>query len=349
MTEPTTPRRRDLHRPDTHPGITTTMGPPPGRVRKVTPPRVRRRRLLFWLSLVPAIVVLSYGIHFTSLNATFARAEAHYAAGDYWEAYEVFKGMRSPNLVDPWKAHFNVGTAAFREDMLFVAELSLDEALELVPEEHRCDVQTNRALVLEASGEDYKEQAETQYTWALAQREAEAARMRGEPYDATLFELDYDDTEITSTQRFEDAALDQYFAADYFARAAEAINDPACQGASSPDASQEEQEQAEQEQQQREAEQDRLEEEAQSADDERKEMEREASGEPAEEEPQPEPDDGETEEERQAREEQERQEELEQRNKDANEEAEAGDGEGGGGSSGDDDGDGGSTGPISNW
>ncbi|NLF06163.1 MAG: hypothetical protein GX593_14355 [Actinomycetales bacterium] len=330
---------------------TGPMGPPPGRARKETPPRVRRRRLLFWLSLVPAIFVLSYGIHFARLNATFARAEAHYAAGEYWDAYETFSEMQSPNIAEPWKAHFNTGTAAYREDLLFLAEVNLDKSLRLVPEEHRCDVQTNRSLVLEAQGDALVASAEAEYEWAVAQREAEIARLLGEPYDATLFELDYLDVEISSYDRFDRAARDQYLAAEYFAYAAEAINDPACQTPPPPEASQSEQEQAEQEQQQREQEQERLEEQAQEANEDRQEIEKEAASDPFEPEPEPgeQPEPGETEEERAAREEAERQEQLEQRNEDAEEQAE-GDGDGEGEGDGEDgDGDGGGGPPVSNW
>ncbi|MDQ2625015.1 MAG: hypothetical protein M3Y20_07640 [Actinomycetota bacterium] len=341
MSKPS-PKRRDARR---------SMGPPPRRDRKVVPPRVRRRRLLFWLSLVPAIFVLSYGVHFSALNATFARGNAHYAADEFWEAYEIFKDMRSPNIVEPWKAHFNSGTAAYREDMLISAEYALEEALDLVPDEHRCDVQTNLSLVYERNAVDHEAAAGAEYTWAVAQREAEIARLLGEPYDATLFELDYDDQEITSYDRFERAAWDQYMAADYFARAAVAINDPACQTPPPPEASQEEKDQAEQEQEQREAEQERLEEQAHEANEERQEIEETASGDPLEPEPQPGDDEtegGETEEERAAREEAERQEQLEQRNEDAEEEAGGGDGEGDSeGEEGEGDGSGG--GPISNW
>src|SRR5690606_18862512 len=239
-----------------------------------------------------------------------------------------FSEMRSPNLADPWKAHFNTGTAAYRNDMFYVAESRLIEALESVPDEHRCDVLTNLSIVLEANGRDYQERADEELAWAEAQFEAEVARMLGEPYDESLFELDYDDTEITSFERFEDASWYQCTAADNFARAAAAINDPACQTPPEPDASQAEQEQAEQEQEQRESEQERLEDEAIEADRKRQEIDQKATGEEPEPEPAPE---GETEEERAAREEAERQEQLEQRNEDAEEEAEGGgDGDGDG-------------------
>lgn len=336
------------------------MGPPPGRPpRPATPRRIVRRRLMFWLSLVPAIFVLYYGIHLTALNATYARAKAHYDAGEYWDAYEVFRSMRTPNVVEPWKAHFNRGTSAYRYDMLFVAELSLEEAYKLAPEEHRCDVATNLAIVLEASGRHDEERAAEEAEAARVLREAEIARLLGEPYDPDVFELDYEGNEITSVDLFDRAALYEWMAADYFARAAEKINDPSCQTPPSPEASPEEQEEQEQQQEQREQEQERLEEQAQDANEERQQLERESKGDPLEPEPEdgdgggeqpqdPGDEQGETEEERQAREEAERQEELEQRNEEAGEQA-------GGGGSEDGEGDGesgegeGSTGPISNW
>lgn len=350
---PRTAEHKDRSRGTVSPA--NPYGLPPGRPpRPATPRRIVRRRLMFWLSLVPAIFVLSYGIHFTALNATYARAKAHYDAGEYWDAYEVFKNMRTPNVVEPWKAHFNMGTSAYRYDMLFLAEVALEEAYERAPEEHRCDVATNLAIVLEASGKEEEAKATQESEAARELREAEIARLLGEPYDPDLFELDWDGTEISSTDRFERAALYQWMAADYFARAAQMVNDPSCQTPPPPEASPEEQEEQEQEQQQREEEQERLEEQAQDSDQERQELEQEAKGDPTEPEdgegdPQdPEGEQGETEEERQAREEAERQEQLENRNEEAGEEA-------GGGGSGEGDGEGesgegeGSTGPISNW
>ncbi len=306
---------------------TQDIGRPPVRERKVTPPRIRRRRLLFWLSVVPALIVFLYGVHFARLGAVFDRAMGEYTAGDYYDSYREFRDMRSPNVVDPWKAHFNAGTAAYRADSLFAAQRALETALEIVPEEHRCDVQTNLSFVYEAYGDLFDANAQEEYAWAVAQAEAEIARENGEPYDASLFELDYNDEEVTSAQRFDYAAFDFRMAADYYSLAADAINDPACQTPPEPDASEEEQEQAEQEQEQREAEQDRLEEQALEAEQQRQETERAAAGEdPSEAEPEPE---GETEEERAAREEAERQQEIEQRNQDAQEEASGGEGDGG--------------------
>ena len=312
-----------------------------------TPPRIRRRRRFVWLSIVPAFVTFLLGVHLTALNGVYARAIGHYEAEEWWDAYEEFRDMRSPNMVDPWKAHFNTGTAAYRYEMYYVAERNLQTALPLAPEEHRCDVLTNLSLTYEVQGTEFDERADAEYERAVVQRAEEIKRLLGEPYDASVFELDYDDTEITSVDRFADASMDKRIAADYFAAAAAAINDPSCQAPPPPDASPEEQEQAEQEQEQRETEQERLEEQSLDADQDRQDIEREASGDPLEEEP----DTGETEEERAAREEAERQEQLEQRNEDAKEEADSGGGEGTGDSDSDEDSETGGPGspPVSNW
>ena len=313
------------------------------------PPRIRRRRRLVWLSIVPAFLVFLLGVHLTALNGVYARAIGHYEAEEWWDAYEEFRDMRSPNFVDPWKAHFNTATAAYQYEMYFVAERYLEAAVPLAPEEHRCDVLTNLSLAYEAQGTELDERADAEHARATAQRAEEFKRFLGEPYDASVFEEDYEGNEITSYDRFTDAALDKRIAANYFALAAAAVNDPSCQSPPPPDASPEEQEQAEQEQEQRESEQDRLEEQSLEADRDRQEIEQEASGDPVEEEP----DTGETEEERAAREEAERQEQLEQRNEEAKEEAESGGGEGTGDSESDSDGDSenGSSGPppVSNW
>lgn len=308
-----------------------------------TPPRIRRRRWLVWLSVVPAIVLFVHGVSVATLNSRFAEGAQEYAAEQWWAAYKVFRGMRTTNVVDPWKAHFNTGTAAYREGMLFSAERSLQEALPLAPEEHRCDVLTNLAIVYAAQAVELEAEADAEYERALAQRAEEIKRMLGEPYDASVFELDYQGDEITSGDRFRRATFDKRVAADYYALAAAAVDDPSCDNPPSPDASPEEHEQAEQEREQREADREQLEEQSREAEEQRQEMERVASGEEAE---QPE-DTGETPEERAAREEAERQEKVKERNEQAKEDA-GGDGEGGGDAE-TGDGDGGAAPPVSNW
>ena len=331
------------------------------------------RARIFWLSALPAFLLASLGWNLATLNADFARAMGHYEAEEWWDAGQEFRDMSSPNLVDRWKVHFNIGTAAYRNESYLLAEYALEDALALVPDEHRCDVQTNLSLVYEKQGDHEAERAQEEFEWAVAQAEAEIAREQGEPFDPELFQLDWNDEEITSADRFERAEYHQYFAAEYYAAAAEAVNDPACQQPPAPDASPEEQEEAEQQQEQREAEQERLEEQALEAEQERQDIERTAQGEePQDAEPEPgdggagegddegpgspEPGedeqeggggDGETAEERAAREEEERQAELDERNELGQEMAEGG--EGGEESDDDADGPGGSGPPRSNW
>lgn len=319
------------------------------RTRKApTPPRIRRRRRLVWLSIVPAFIVFLHGVHLTALNGNFAQANKLYQSQEWRPAYREFSLMRSPNYVEPWKAHFNTGTAALRDAWFNRAADALEAALPLAPEEHVCDVATNLAHVYAGIAEEYITRSDAEHEHAVLQREEEAKRLLGEPYDASVFKLDYDDNEITSAEWFEDAARSRDFAASYFALASAAINHPACQTPPPPSASSEEQEESEAEQEEREQEQERLENESRDANEERQEIEREASG--TEEQEETEGPEGETEEERQAREEAERQEELEQRNEDAEEEAESGgdgDGDSDSESDGEDPGSGGP--PISNW
>lgn len=338
--------------------------------KKPTPPRVKRRRRLLWWTALPGLLLFLLGVHLAALNSNFADAMAHYEADEAARAYLEFGDMRSPNFVDPWKAHFNTGTAAYANDSHFAAASSLEKALESVPAEHRCDVQTNLSLTYEALGDRYRERGDAELEWAIAQAAAEIARAQGDPYDPDLFELDYNDEEITSADRFADADWLLYVSADYYAAAATALGDPTCQTPPSPDASPEEQEEHEQEQSQREAEQDRLEEQALETEQDRQDAERIAQGEDPEAGEDPEDGDGdesdgtgqdgeggseggETEQERAAREEAERQDELDKRNEFAH--GGGGDGSDGSGPDGDSEdgeggeGPGGSGPPRSNW
>ncbi|WP_155859392.1 hypothetical protein [Cellulomonas sp. KRMCY2] len=122
--------------------------------------RRRRRRawLLWgtspaWLTAVVLGVILSVKV---GLNAS---GIASFEDGDHAAAARTFEAVGVANLVERWKAPFNTGTARYQQGDLWDALDELDHALELVPDPSRCMVQINRALVLEAWGDDEMEQA----------------------------------------------------------------------------------------------------------------------------------------------------------------------------------------------
>src|SRR5690606_36275986 len=135
----------------------TLPPPPPPRPPWRPPPRAtaeqrRRTRLRHWLlwgtlPLWLTAIVLSLML---IINVTTAQtAIAEYENGDYYSARDRFDGLTERNVIEEWKAPFNLGTTQYRAEHLWSALMALDDALVIVPVEHRCMVQINRALTLE--------------------------------------------------------------------------------------------------------------------------------------------------------------------------------------------------------
>jgi hypothetical protein len=158
--------------------------------------RARLRRRAWWLvgtlPVVLALVVL--GVRLTAMVplATFAKGD--YDDGEHADAAGTYGSLRTLNLVEPWKAHFDTGTAqAAAGDVWNLAEAvrSLDEAYALAadePPEVRCMVQTNLALAHELSGDDEMAFAERRTAELEAVLEATAARDAGLPYDEDVLD-----------------------------------------------------------------------------------------------------------------------------------------------------------------
>ncbi|MFC8192554.1 hypothetical protein ACFUMH_12940, partial [Cellulomonas sp. NPDC057328] len=197
--------------------------------RAAEPPHARRRRLLLRWSWLPAAVLLGLGVHLLVLLPVYAQGRAAWDAGDDDAATTVFERQRSVVPVEQWKADFNAGTAAYRDGWYATAIDALDQALVGVPDEHRCAVQTNRALAHGAMGEEAAAYAEEQLAEAEAVRVAEVARATGEPYDEEVLEPAYEGGDPPTYP--EEIRYVQYLferAADHAALAAEALADPAC-------------------------------------------------------------------------------------------------------------------------
>lgn len=298
-----------------------------------TPTRYR----LLWRTLPLWGLALVIGPLLVFVSGIDRAAQAHYQNGSFREAAEDFGLVAQLTPTERWKARFNHGTALFRSDRNWDALDALDRALDLVPDEHRCMVQTNRALVLEAQGDQDMEYSAESLDYA---EQAQVFVDAGLPYpdDAPWYDA-------TPEELYDDARMWAGFAEDMFVWAREAREDPACADSSQADDAQQEQNQQSM---------DRLEDKESEA--------AEAAADPADqEEEQPQPQDAD-EEERQ------RQQELDERNAEAEAEADAdrqqragtrdpggpgggtgvgqggGDTGSGGGTSGDDDGAGGSGG-----
>lgn len=124
-------------------------------------PRRSRKRLVWLLATAPLVLaLLVVGGYFVLLPVTAQRGLFDYAEEDYASAADRFASQQTVNVVEPWKAYFNEGTAHLREDtpQSLAASLSeLDDAYALsagTPPETRCMVQTNLALAHEISGDE---------------------------------------------------------------------------------------------------------------------------------------------------------------------------------------------------
>jgi hypothetical protein len=192
------------------------------------------RRVLLWCSPLPIVVAIVFGVFMLGAGAGFRAAMAAYDEGDWPTAWLEFRDMRG-NPIERWKGYYNAGTAAVREELWWSAVLDLDTALETVPDEYRCQVQTNRAIALEGYGDDQVADAQGTIDVARALLVAETARAAGEPYDESVFEPPYEGAdEPSSAEEFDWAAYLMRDARDLYALAAEAAAEPLCEQQADP-------------------------------------------------------------------------------------------------------------------
>ncbi|GIG25596.1 hypothetical protein [Cellulomonas denverensis] len=209
--------------------------------RPLLPPRERRPArwgLIGWSAFlwVPALAVAGVLLGMT-LSAQ--AAVSAYRDQDEGRGATTFAWLGQWAPMEQWKAPFDEGTARMADGQSpRLALFSLDRALRLVPEDARCDVQTNRAVVLSAVADGSMAEAADHVRWIT-----ELSRLRGagEPVpedaewgDRTLAEL------VDAGQRLTESAQ-----ADYLA-AAEALMDPACEDQRSDEEQQQAEDQAQQ-------------------------------------------------------------------------------------------------------
>ena len=183
--------------------------PPPG-ARKPRPTgaaalrAARLRRRTWWLvgtaPVVLALLVL--GFKLVSLAPITATAKDRYDGGQATAAADYYGMLRTLNIVEPWKAHYDHGTALARSEeswALYDAITSLDRAYDLAehetPEE-RCMIQTNLSLAYELTGDQDMAYADGKAAELALVEEAIAARDAGLPYDETVLDPYGDGTEV---------------------------------------------------------------------------------------------------------------------------------------------------------
>ncbi|WP_314140315.1 hypothetical protein [uncultured Plantibacter sp.] len=116
----------------------------------------RLRRRLFWWSLPLVLVALVVGVKFVSLPVVAQSAIAGYRAEDYSGAQLSAGHLFTANVVEPWIAWFDRGTAAAAGQDWVQGTDDLGKALELAPtEETACIVRVNLARAYETQADEY--------------------------------------------------------------------------------------------------------------------------------------------------------------------------------------------------
>ncbi|MBD7951441.1 MULTISPECIES: hypothetical protein [Oerskovia] len=265
--------------------------------------RLRRRALLLLLPLPLLVAALVLGAKLVSLPVVASYASGRYDAGDYTDAAASFGLQKTMNLVDPWKAWFNTGTAAHRAGDDTAAISDLHRAYDLAEDEEpmvRCRIQVNLSISYETSGDYETIMGEDLLAQKAALEHALAARDAGEDYDQYVVDP-YGTGEELDPQDLQDEAAQWFsFAERSFATAEQVRGWPGCE------------EQTPEEKEQNEASVQRLQDKQQRAKDAQPQEPQVPQGDSQGEEPPPENDQSE-----QERAEAERQEKLQQQNSEA--------------------------------
>ena len=124
--------------------------------RPVTVQRlVRRRRLMFWLTLPIALFAIFWAFKFLSLAPTAQTAIDEFDDGYYVASEETSSSLLFLNVVEPYLPYFNRGDAFAADEYYGPATDDFEKALELAPLEKKCDVRLNLALAWERFGDIY--------------------------------------------------------------------------------------------------------------------------------------------------------------------------------------------------
>lgn len=197
--------------------------------------RLRRRTLLLLVTapVVLALVVLGLKLAFLAPIASLARSD--YDDGAHLDAAGTYGAQRTLNLVEPWKAHFNTGTANARSQdvwALYEAIDALNTAYELAedePPEVRCSIQTNLSVTYELSGDDDMQRAQEKAADLTAVEEAIAARDAGLPYDEDVLDPFGDGNEVDPDELRQDVQDWFEYAEQSYATAEQVRGWPDCE------------------------------------------------------------------------------------------------------------------------
>src|SRR5690625_1845438 len=140
----------------------------------------RRRRLLLRWSIPVVILAALVALKLLTAVGLNLIGTASYDRSNFSTAIDRYRNTQVVNVVQPWKAFYNEGTAQYSAGKFFTATKRFDIALEEVPKtppdqprgEDECMVRVNYSLALEGSADEAlavgnAEEAEALYTQAL--------------------------------------------------------------------------------------------------------------------------------------------------------------------------------------
>jgi tetratricopeptide (TPR) repeat protein len=128
----------------------------PGAQRSDTARRRRRRRLVYLLASLPVVIAMVV-LAAVLIRPAFVMqgALADFDAGRYEASADEAGRMLENNVIEPYLPWFNRGDAHAAGELYTEAIDDFERALELAPEERKCDVRVNLALSWERLGDIY--------------------------------------------------------------------------------------------------------------------------------------------------------------------------------------------------
>lgn len=145
----------------------------------ITPrPHPWRRAVMVATSLL-AVVLLAFSLKVWLMVAGNESGRQSYAAGESERAAEAFGANLRLNVLEPWVAHFNKGTAHYQAEQWQLAEDEFRAALAQVPEQHACMVALDLAWTIEAQGDELAADGksdEARARWAEARKVLDGSR-----------------------------------------------------------------------------------------------------------------------------------------------------------------------------
>lgn len=123
--------------------------------------RAKRRRMLLW-SAPLMVLALLVALKLLSAVAINIAGTSAFQQASYDTAADRFRSLQFFNVIEPWKAHFNRGTAIYSSGDFWNASGELTTALDLVPKapdgeppgKDECAVRTNLSLSYEGLGDE---------------------------------------------------------------------------------------------------------------------------------------------------------------------------------------------------